>query len=51
MNLRGAAFYEDCYVKTDAGWKLCHTGYTRTYEEMHPRTGIEGLNLSTNGFS
>ena len=51
VNLRGAAFYEDRYVKTDDVWKLSHTGYTRTYEEMHPRTGIEGLNLSTNGFS
>ncbi len=51
VNLRGAAFYEDRYVKTAGGWKLSHTGYSRTYEEMHPRTGIEGLDLTTNGFS
>ena len=50
VNLRGAAFYHDRYVKTDDGWKLCHTGYTRTFEEMHPRTGIEGLDLTSTGF-
>lgn len=51
VNLRGAAFYHDRYVKTDDGWKLNHTGYTRTYEEMHPRGGIDGLDLTANGFS
>jgi hypothetical protein len=30
--LEGAAFYEDRYVRTAAGWRIAHTGYRRTYE-------------------
>lgn len=30
--LFGAAFYRDRYRKTDDGWKICATGYERTYE-------------------
>lgn len=30
--LFGAAFYRDRYRKTADGWKICETGYTRTYE-------------------
>lgn len=51
VNLRGAAFYEDRYVKVDGVWKISHTGYSRTFEEMHPRSAIDGLNLTANGFS
>lgn len=51
VNLRGAAFYEDRYRKTDAGWKICHTGYERTFEEMHPQASIEGLHLKAGEFS
>ncbi len=51
MNLRGAAFYEDRYVKTERGWKITHTGYSRTFEEMHPATSIEGLHLKMGEFS
>ena len=40
--LRGAAFYEDEYVKTADGWRIAKTGYQRTYEEMHPRASIAG---------
>ena len=32
--LRGAAFYDDEYVRTDAGWRIARTGYTRSYESM-----------------
>lgn len=28
----GVALYEDRYVKTDDGWKIAHSGYTRVYE-------------------
>lgn len=31
--LRGAAFYHDEYVKEDV-WKIKHTGYIRTFEEI-----------------
>jgi hypothetical protein len=30
--LFGAAFYRDRYRKTSDGWKICATGYQRTYE-------------------
>ncbi|NDZ97618.1 nuclear transport factor 2 family protein [Streptomyces sp. SID6673] len=30
--LIGAAFYEDRYRRTDEGWRICGTGYDRTYE-------------------
>ena len=30
--LFGAAFYSDRYRKTSDGWKICATGYQRTYE-------------------
>jgi len=51
VNLRGAAFYQDTYVKTVDGWKLSHTGYQRTFEEMWPQSGIDGLSLHANGFT
>lgn len=34
MLLRGAAFYEDEYVRTDAGWRIARTGYARSYESI-----------------
>ena len=46
ISLRGAAFYSDEYVRTDDGWRISHTGYKRTFEEMHPRASIEGLSLT-----
>jgi hypothetical protein len=30
--LIGAAFYNDSYRRTAAGWKICATGYKRTYD-------------------
>lgn len=30
--LEGAAFYEDRYLRTPAGWLIAHTGYRRTWE-------------------
>lgn len=32
--LRGAAFYDDRYVRTADGWRIAETGYTRSYESM-----------------
>ena len=46
ITIRGAAFYEDRYVKTADGWKIQHTGYLRTYEEIQPRANVEGLKLT-----
>jgi hypothetical protein len=46
INVQGAAFYVDRYVKSDGGWKIAHTGYRRTYEELMPRASIKGLKLT-----
>ncbi len=39
--IRGAAFYEDDYVKVDGQWKICTTGYRRTYEELVNRDAVQ----------
>src|SRR5574338_1132155 len=31
INIQGAAFYTDRYVKRDGTWLIAHTGYKRTY--------------------
>ena len=47
LTIQGAAFYEDRYEKSDDGaWRIAHTGYQRTYEEIYPRGSIEGLKLT-----
>ncbi len=38
--LFGAAFYHDRYRKTADGWKICATGYQRTYEATQSLAGI-----------
>jgi len=45
-SLRGAAFYEDEYVKQGGRWLIRHTGYTRIYEESHLRKDIPSLRLT-----
>ena len=37
VDIRGAAFYEDTYVKVDGAWRIRSTGYKRTFEEIRPR--------------
>jgi ketosteroid isomerase-like protein len=46
LTIRGAAFYEDRYEKVAGEWKIAHTGYKRTYEEMLPRAAVPGLKLT-----
>ena len=46
INVQGAAFYVDRYVKVDGTWFIAHTGYKRTYEEIFPRASIKGLKLT-----
>ena len=46
INVQGAAFYNDRYVKSDGSWLIAHTGYKRTYEELMPRSSIAGLKLT-----
>jgi len=40
--LIGAAFYHDRYRRTDRGWKICETGYDRTYDAS---MSLEALNF------
>ena len=51
FSLRGAAFYEDEYVKRPDGWKIEYTSYIRTFEEIHARTAITGLALTASEWS
>ncbi|MCX7620485.1 MAG: nuclear transport factor 2 family protein [Acidimicrobiales bacterium] len=51
LTIRGAAFYEDEYVKTDGRWWIASTGYRRTYEELQPRSNVEGLRLTASWWS
>jgi hypothetical protein len=46
ITIRGAAFYEDRYVKVGDSWMIEHTGYLRSYEEIHPRASVEGLSIT-----
>jgi hypothetical protein len=47
VTIHGAALYEDRYVKgADGRWRIAHTGYTRTWEEMFPRESIARLELT-----
>jgi hypothetical protein len=42
VTIHGASFYEDRYVKVEGAWHIKATGYKRTYEEIWPRSSIEG---------
>lgn len=46
ITIRGAAFYTDAYVKQNGDWKISHTAYKRTYEEIQPRGSVPGLRLT-----
>ncbi len=46
LTIRGAAFYEDTYVKVDGRWLIAATGYKRLWEEMSPRASVSGLQLT-----
>ena len=46
LTVRGAAYYEDDYVKVDGAWCIARTGYRRIYEEVEPRSADRGLALT-----
>jgi hypothetical protein len=33
LEINGTAFYSDRYTRTEEGWRIAHTGYTRVFEE------------------
>lgn len=45
--LRGAAFYDDRYVRGDDGrWSIARTGYTRTYEFTYDIGSLPGFRMT-----
>lgn len=46
--LRGAAFYEDRYVRQDGVWRIQHTGYDRVYEAMMSLKDLPSYHLTAN---
>jgi SnoaL-like domain len=46
INIQGAAFYTDRYVKQGDTWLIAHTGYKRSYEELMPRASIKGIRVT-----
>ncbi len=45
--VHGAAFYEDRYRRQDdRSWRIAHTGYRRTYEQLLPRSSVPGMTLT-----
>ncbi|MGW5524740.1 nuclear transport factor 2 family protein [Gordonia sp. NPDC003950] len=44
--LIGAAFYADEYRRTADGWRICATGYERTYEAHVPLASIPGFSVT-----
>lgn len=49
VTIHGAAFYRDEYVKVDGAWKIKHTGYERTFEQMQARKD-SGWNVTQRGY-
>ncbi|MEO8815964.1 MAG: nuclear transport factor 2 family protein [Mycobacterium sp.] len=47
LMLIGAAFYHDRYRRTADGWKICDTGYERTYDATMSISGIAGFKVTT----
>ena len=46
MIVAGAAFYRDEYTRRDGAWLIAHTGYRRSFEQVYPRSSIEGIQLT-----
>ncbi len=47
LYIEGASIYSDRYVRTEAGWKISHTGYFRTYEMMRSMKNWDDLEIDT----
>ena len=48
LALRGAAFYQDRYVRRDGQWRIAHTEYERIYEAMISLRDLPSFNLTAN---
>lgn len=43
--IQGTGWYRDSYRKVDGGWKILHTGYKRSWEEMVKRKDDDRLTM------
>jgi len=41
VEIAGTAFYDDRYRRTEGGWRIAHTGYTRVFEEHRTHSTFE----------
>jgi SnoaL-like domain len=41
IEIWGTAFYDDRYRRTEEGWRIAHTGYTRVFEERRTHSTLE----------
>ncbi len=41
VEISGTAFYDDRYRRTEEGWRIAHTGYTRVFEEQRTHASLE----------
>jgi hypothetical protein len=48
LTIRGAAYYQDEYVKSGDAWKIRSTGYERLFEEIESRKDRPSLRLTAN---
>ena len=44
--ISGAAYYEDTYERTEAGWLIASTGYRRLFEYMVPTAAMADFSLT-----
>lgn len=49
VELSGAGFYHDEYVKAEGRWRISRTGYVRTYEQFRARDGAPQLRTMFDG--
>jgi SnoaL-like domain len=40
LEISGTAFYADRYRRSEAGWRISHTGYVRVFEEHRTHTTL-----------
>jgi hypothetical protein len=46
--IKGAAFYEDRYLRVNGVWRIAHTGYVRNYEAVMSFDDLPGFRLTAN---
>lgn len=50
LQIEGAAYYVDEFVRHGDAWLIAHTGYERQYEQRFSRGSLKGLTMTSNRF-